>query len=344
MKHLFYLLFAAAFMACSSNGEPKTEEAQLPDVTQPEGTYHTVSLDFVKELADMEVTDEPITKAEAGTEDLYVINVFSKPASGGNYAQYAYGMFNKKEGMTVNLLDGNLYQFQVTLVKNYREVLARATDSTTYWGRSSFSKIDNKINIGSWEYRYYDASGSDLYVPERNSYSSYYRPILDRYYGELSDYEPIENGKIAIDLYRVVFGARVEVTGLTEGTLTFGMSSAPTITIRADSVYVPDNMYQLSNVSDVIRFVAQGKEQTEYFNVNVDWTNADGSRTIKIYSGDITVTRLKRTIFKITLKEGVVTKGDVGFTIEEAALTDGMVQEIEGTISGGQDTEITPGS
>lgn len=340
MKHLFYLLFAAAFMACSSNDEPKTEEAQLPDVTQPEGTYHTVSLDFVKELTDMEVTDEPITKAEAGTEDLYVINVYSKSASGGSYGQYAYGMFNKKEGMTVNLLDGNLYQFQVTLVKNYREVLAEATDSTTYWRNWGRSRIANKINIGSWDSDFYGASQYNLRAPG----GSYSRPILDRYYGELSDYEPIENGKIAIDLYRVVFGARVEVTGLTEGSLTFSMDYAPTITIRADSVYIPDNMYQLYHVSDVVTFVAQGKEQTEGMGVNVEWTNADGSRTIKIYSGTVTVTRLKRTIFKITLKEGVVTKGDVGFTMEEAALTDGTVQEIEGTISGGQDTEITPGS
>lgn len=344
MKHLFYLLFAAAFIACSSNDEPKTVEPQVPDVIQPEGKYHTVSLDFVKELADMEVTDEPITKAEAGTEDLYVINVYSKPAAGGNYNQYAYGMFNKKEGMTVNLLDGNLYKFDVTLVKNYREVLYEATDTTTWWYSSTLSRIDNKIHIGSWQSDRYTASERSLFVPEGNSYGVHSHPILDRYYGELSDYEPVENGKIAIDLYRVVFGARVEVTGLTEGTLTFGISGAPTITIHADSLYVPDNMYQLYYLSDVVKFVAQGKEQTENTGVDVQWTNADGSRIIKIYSGFADFTRLKRTIFKITLKEGVVTKGDVGFTMEEAALTDGTVQEIEGTISGGQDTEITPGS
>ena len=344
MKHLFYLLFAVAFLACSSNNEPQTVEPQVPDAPQTEETYHTVSLDFVKELADIEVTDEPITKAEAGTEDLYVINVYSKPASGGNYTDYAYGMFNKKEGLTVNLLEGNLYQFKVTLVKNYREVLAMATDSTTYWSSYSFSKIDNKINMGSWTHDYYYAGVYYLYQPEGNSYASYSHPILDRYYGLLSDYVPVENGKIAIDLYRVVFGARVEVAGLTEGSLTFQMTNAPTIAIHADSLYVPDNIYQLSNLSDVVDFVAQESEQTELVGVDVEWTNADGSRTIKIYSGYVTVTRLKRTIFKITLKEGVVTKGDVGFSMEEATLTDGTVQEIEGTISGGHETEITPGS
>ena len=344
MKQLFYLLLAATLFACSSQNET-FENNGLQDTPAPAGKYYAVALDLQGEVADFTVTQEPLTKVEGEpTNDLYVINVYSKPAAGGSYTQYAYGTFDRTEGMVVNLLEGNLYQFQVTLVKDAKDKLYWATDSTYGWHGSSSTYravLLNRFVLQRWNSNTYGATNS-VYLKDFKK--AYGRPILDRYYGEVTDYEPVENGKIAVDLYRGVFGARVNVTGLEEGQLSFEMSAAPEIVISADSVYTPDNIYQLDYFFDVVNFVERGEEQTESIGLAVTWTNAAGDRTVNIYSGNFTATRLKRTIFNVTLRQGAMNPGDMEFNIEQEDITDGETIDLEGTINGGEDVEITPGA
>ena len=345
MKHLFYLLLAATLFACSSQNET-FENNGLQDTPAPAGKYYAVALDLQGEVADFTVTQEPLTKVEGEpTNDLYVINVYSKPAAGGSYTQYAYGTFDRTEGMVVNLLEGNLYRFQVTLVKDAKDKLGWRNDSTYYWydNVSSYQAVLlNRFVLQTWEYHNYDARTVNIYLEDLND--SYSRPILDRYYGEVTDYEPVENGKIAVDLYRGVFGARVNVTGLEEGRLHFQMEDAPEIVISSDSVYTPDNIYQLYYFSDVVEFVEREEEQTEDIYLTVTWTNAAGDRTVNIYTDFFTATRLKRTIFNVTLRQGAMNPGDMEFNIIQEDITDGETIDLEGTINGGEDVEITPGA
>ena len=345
MKQLFYLLLAATLFACSSQNET-FENNGLQDTPAPAGKYYAVALDLQGEVADFTVTQEPLTKVEGEpTNDLYVINVYSKPAAGGSYTQYAYGTFDRTEGMVVNLLEGNLYQFQVTLVKDAKDKLYWETDSTYGWYQNYSAYLAillNRFVLQTWSKSTYGANQIDIYLKDFKD--NYCRPILDRYYGEVTDYEPVENGKIAVDLYRSVFGARVNVTGLEEGQLSFKMSEAPGIVISADSLYTPDNIYQFYNFSDVVEFVERGEEQTESIGLTVTWTNAAGDRTVNIYNGNFTATRLKRTIFNVTLRQGAMNPGDMEFNIEQEDITDGETIDLEGTINGGEDVEITPGA
>ena len=345
MKQLFYLLLAATLFACSSQNET-FENNGLQDTPAPAGKYYAVALDLQGEVADFTVTQEPLTKVEGEpTNDLYVINVYSKPAAGGSYTQYAYGTFDRTEGMVVNLLEGNLYQFKVTLVKDAKDKLYWTNDSTYGWSNRSVSYqgiLLNRFVLQTWSDYAYTATVSNIYLKDFED--SYRRPMLDRYYGEVTDYEPVENGKIAVDLYRGVFGARVNVTGLEEGQLSFEMSAAPEIVISADSVYTPDNIYQLDYFFDVVNFVERGEEQTESIGLAVTWTNAAGDRTVNIYSGNFTATRLKRTIFNVTLRQGAMNPGDMEFNVVQEDITDGETIDLEGTINGGEDVEITPGA
>ena len=121
----------------------------------------------------------------------------------------------------------------------------------------------------------------------------------------------------------------------------FQMSSAPEIVMSADSLYTPDNVYQLISFADVAEFVERGEEQTEYIGLTVIWTNAAGDRTVNIYSGNFTATRLKRTIFNVTLRQGAMNPGDMEFNIMQEDITDGETIDLEGTINGGEDVEIT---
>lgn len=342
MKQLFYLLLAATLFACSSQNET-FENNGLQDTPAPAGKYYAVALDLQGEVADFTVTQEPLTKVEGEpTNDLYVINVYSKPAAGGSYTQYAYGTFDRTGGMVVNLLEGNLYRFQVTLVKDAKDKLYWENDSTYGWYFNAGAILLNRFIIQGWSSSNYGATQSNIFLKDYND--SYRHPILDRYYGEVTDYEPVENGKIAVDLYRVVFGARVNVTGLEEGVLNFRMTDAPEIVMSADSLYTPDNMYQLYYFADVVEFVERGEEQTDYIGLTVTWTNAAGDRTVNIYSGNFTATRLKRTIFNVTLRQGAMNPGDMEFNIMQEDITDGETIDLEGTINGGEDVEITPGA
>ena len=346
MKNLFYLLLAATLFACSSE-DGTLENNQPQDNPAPAGKYYAVALDLQGEVADFTVTQEPLTKVEGEpTNDLYVINVYSKPAAGGSYTQYAYGTFDRTGGMVVNLLEGNLYQFRVTLVKDAKDKLEWVNDSTYGWYyRSSSSHqaiLLNRFVMQTWSESVYGADCRNIYLKDFEA--SYYRPLLDRYYGEVTDYEPVENGKIAVDLYRVVFGVRVNVAGLEEGQLNFRMTNAPEIVMSADSVYTPDNIYQLWYLDDVVSFVERGEEQTESIGLAVTWTNAAGDRTVNIYSGNFTATRLKRTIFNVTLRQGAMNPGDMEFNIMQEDITDGETIDLEGTINGGEDVEITPGA
>lgn len=343
MKHLFYLLLAATLFACSSE-DGTLENNQPQNNPAPAGKYYSVALDLQGEVADFTVSQEPLTKVEGEpTNDLYVINVYSKPANGGSYTQYAYGTFDRTEGMVVNLLEGNLYQFQVTLIKDAKDRLYWANDSTYHWWYNMYDgTVLNRFIIQGWSRYNYDATQNNIFLKDYND--SYMRPILDRYYGEVTDYEPVENGKIAVDLYRGVFGARVNVIGLEEGQLNFRVTDAPEIVISADSLYTPDNMYQLYYFTDVVEFVERGEEQTEEVNLTVTWTNAAGDRTVNIHNGSFMATRLKRTIFNVTLRQGAMNPGDVEFNIVQEEITDGEIIDLEGTINGGEDVEITPGA
>lgn len=343
MKNLFYLLLAATLFACSS--EDGTFESNQPQNNPaPAGKYYSVALDLQGEVADFTVSQEPLTKVEGEpTNDLYVINVYSKPANGGSYTRYAYGTFDRTGGMVVNLLEGNLYQFKVTLVKDAKDKLYWENDSTYHWRSSSYDgTVLNRFIIQGWSSFNYDATQNYIFLKDYNY--DYSHPILDRYYGGVTDYEPVENGKIAVDLYRVVFGARVNVTGLEEGQLHFQMTNAPEIVMSADSLYTPDNMYQLYYFADVAEFVERGEEQTETVYLTVTWTNAAGDRTVYIYDGTFVATRLKRTIFNVTLRQGAMNPGDVEFNIVQEEITDGEIIDLEGTINGGEDVEITPGA
>lgn len=53
---------------------------------------------------------------------------------------------------------------------------------------------------------------------DNDGYKQY--PETDRYYGETTDYVPTEGGVVSIEMKRCVFGMKLNVTGVTDGSLT----------------------------------------------------------------------------------------------------------------------------
>jgi len=355
-KFLLFTAVAVGLMGCSQKESFETEQTETRK-------YHTVSLNMQPEVTRFEVTEEPISKTTTSdTNDLYVVSIYSKPVSGGSYEKYAYGFFNKKENMTVHLLEGYLYRFEVSLVKKYLEIAEydEYEDYQLWWEDSDYyHSLDNKMHvlfnflyINDYNSNYIRSFPDALRVPlsvfSRDRAVDAYmgssasldciRHNADRYCGILNDYTPQENGTVEINLLRMVFGARVEVTGLTHGQLDFHVEGSPErVTIQADSVCSPEVIYQFTNFGGAIN----GTSNTESATVRITWTSEDGARTLAIFNGEIEFERLKRTVFKITLKEGEVTEESVSVKAEEATITDGVTEEITGSMNGSE-SEIIP--
>lgn len=332
MKKLLYFLAAALLLGCSREEQMNQEELPLtPKV------YH-VNLAFAGEVAnEVEVSRDPLSKAgEVDTNDIYIINVYHKPPLESGYSQYAYGVFDRLENMSLDLYEGTLYQFKATLIKNGRNKLYIEYPNQFYWSTYAgiMGTIDNKFVMNnSWNAYNYHANHWNNFVREGEFYESYQHPIWDRYYGILDDYAS-DGSSVVIDLYRAVFGAKINVTGLTEGTLSFGIFDSPDVIIRADSLYTPDNIYQMMLPDENMEAIKTGERYSCEWWTSIIWTDATGSRSVKILDGDINYARLERTIFNVTLKQGAVEQGNVEFNIEQEEIADGEIHDLEGSISG----------
>lgn len=306
-----WLFAAAAWTACSR---------ELPaGMPENEPRYREVSLTLAGEVTgDVDISQEPLSKAAGGAGDLYVVNVYSKESAGAANRLYAYGTFDHADGLNLQLDEGYLYEFRVTYVPNAAEVLNWVDDTTYSWQLENYqgTLMNRFVRATSYDDGGFDATAGRIY--NKADGMSYYRPRLDRYYGELLDFDPSASATATINLYRAVFGVRLNIEGLTEGTLTFSMADAPDIVVRADSVYTPEVISQFYYPDRV----AEGGDYTENAWTTVEWVNDAGDQSVELHNYVITYTRLKRTIFNINLSPSTRTKsGAPALTVEEIPWT-----------------------
>ena len=103
------------------------------------------------------------------------------------------------------------YNGKPTLVEN--EFILGSSSHLTGLGKGGTHnfKADDNTEIHNYSESYYDD------YPE-HGYKTY--PETDRYYGETTNYVPIEGGIVSIEMKRCVFGMKLSVTGVIDGSLT----------------------------------------------------------------------------------------------------------------------------
>ncbi len=326
ISFLLWLFAVVSWTACS-------REVPIAESPEEGARQYKVTLSLAGEITGtVDINQEPLSKAEGGADDLYVINVYSKESAGAANRLYAYGTFDHADGLHLQLEEGYLYEFRVTYIPNAAEVLNWVDDTTYSWQLENYqgTLMNRFVRATSYDDGGFDATAGRIY--NKADGMSYYRPRLDRYYGELSDFDPSASATATINLYRAVFGVRLNIEGLTEGTLTFSMADAPDIVVRADSVYTPEVMSQFYYPDRVAEAVADGEEYTENAWTTIEWTNDAGDRTVTLHNYTLTYTRVKRSIFNITLEQGVATKGGVNLQVETEDVLDEEAQSFHGTI------------
>ncbi len=205
---LTFFLALLCFTACQKSDTIKAEE---------ESEYITVHLG---------VSDNLQTKG-ISTNNLYGINVYYDPERDGNSnTHYAYGLFDNKEDMTINLLSGYTYKFECTLVKDGKTMLyCGQYGGNSYSGyakpfqtnSSASTMLSNSFVYGT-TYLSGITSGAAT-VKSSTGYIEQNMPSIQRYYGEIDGYTPVVGGTVTIPLKKTVFAARLIIDKVPEGQL-----------------------------------------------------------------------------------------------------------------------------
>lgn len=306
MKKLLFILSAIALASCGSNEEPIIPtEPSIPENPKE----YIVSLGFSGEITN--IGESPLSRV--ATDDLYGIQVYSMPTNGSEYKPYAYGLFDDKAKMTIKLLEGYKYKFAATMVVDGKNKLDTSFES--YYLAPFSTTLSNKFIYSS------DAGMASISRGASYTKDDYLdeRPKLDRYYGESSDYSPIENGNVSIGMKRVVFGAKFVTENMPGGKITIEIKGAPYLYIE----------YPATEIQDIFTFSNSGPNgnkwtadnYAETITVDITWKKSDGA-VIPLITQDIAFKRNKLTTITVKVKDNSINNG-VDISHENTPMGDG---------------------
>jgi hypothetical protein len=345
-KHLFtmilcaYTLTSLIFYSCSDGS---TSSNQEPKTTSKEYTVH---LGFGGEITNISTT--PLTKVVDADTDLYGIQVYSCPAADSispTYTYYATGLFNDKSDMTINLLQGYIYKFACTMVVDGKDKIWHyLTNNNEYYYSAPFNLSSGGTDTLNNKFIYSTTNCMNgltdgfAYFYNNGSYTTKYRPNVDRYYGELTDFVPADNKSATISMKRVVFGAKFNAEGLTGGKLNISMKDAPDIYITYPDT-TTQGIFTLENPNYYSNSMAwTGDNYSESISTSITWTKADGA-TVPLATQDITFKRNMLTTITVKVND-TSTKSGITLSTESTGMGDGGSVTINGSSSGS--TTVNP--
>ena len=327
LKRIAVLLLAGALGVCFTACNEK--EALTPSVDQE---YVTVNLGVSGEY--VKFSETPIT-TRAGAETTDIIGIVVYSVNNGLEAQYAYGIFNSLENVSIKLLAGQKYRFVASI---------KVDGNHCTHNNCQYDKL-SEGNVGT-DFKY-TSDKEDIsklfYIPVTNDrfYGSLYKH--DRFYGELTDYVPENNGTIEIKTKRVAYGVHYIAEGLTEGSLKVDVSCDGypyySVDIPAENPET-DAIYSFQSLQDAWRGIYNretGSYEEYYRNkiMVISWIKADGSCT-PLGSYDVTFKRNVRTTVKINIEDASLPNG-IRVVRMDNALSD---DDKEYVITGGEVVKV----
>ncbi len=343
MRKWKWLGFAAMAILMSMNLVSCSQEndAVLPE--QPTEEYVTVNLGVTGEYLDL--SESPLrTRAEGELKDAIAIKVWT--VTNNNVVLYAHGVFTSLENVSIKLLKGQKYKFATSIVvdecNSPEDEYSEDTDGDGVINIYHHECVFGLNTIGSnFIYSTYD--NLENFDVLNESSSAYY----DRFYGELAEYTPTEDGVVEISTKRTVYGVYYIAEGLKEGKLIVKVNNSSrylySVEISSENPE-SDGIYTFSNIRSAwegIETINMETEKLEYVNyyttkqLTFSWEKDDGSET-SLGTYDVTFKRNVKTTIQINVEESGLQNGIV-ITREEAAMTD---DENKYVIEGGEITEV----
>lgn len=303
------LLFIFSIVGCSKDDIIPTDDTK----------EYNVSLKFNGEIT---TTDTPLTRGTA-TNDLIGVQVYQDEKA------FAYGLFDNVDDININLHSDHKYKFVVTVVKDGKNKIyknpSKEYTNPFYGTNYTRPKVQNKFTYsasitltGLGKGKSSKAAGVD---------EDY--PATDRFYGEVENYTPTENGEVAIDLKRTAFGLKYEVSGVTDGTVSVKISNS-SCTFFENTAITADYQSEgeIFTFSDVYSAWKYADNYTESVTISASWARGVGinenlgSKTVQIKRNAMNIIRLKLS--------SVSHDGSIGIEVEEET---GMEEEnVTGTL------------
>lgn len=318
-----------AILLCSTSCS--SDDVVTPEQQEPK--EYTVSLGLSGEI--LEITQSPLSRTEEEKNDLYGIQIYSKSKTGNaDYVPFAYGLFDDVSDVSVTLTDNNYYKFQVTMVVDGKNKLAKTSSTgsqslgycepfgTYYGGSGSIVAIcNNTLTLSTeWSTAFTGLNKGISYLNETNdegNNDTYHTPNTDRYYGEITNYSPSQNGTISIEMKRAVFGIKVKADGLNDGYLEVSVGGSPTMVLTSSS-QEPTEIYTFQDLSAMF---ANPTDYTESLQLIINWHKYSTDDVVTITEGMVNFVRLKQSYIKVNL----ISETDNSFSIttENATITEG---------------------
>lgn len=313
MKLLASLMMALALFCCS-------KEEDTP-VVYGEKIEVKLGMD-----GDFNASSASETRASVDN-GIYGINVyFDKEKDGNTNDIYAYGLFDNVAKMTITLLSGYKYRFACTYVKNGEHSLYYGQyDGNSYQGyakpfqtnKHSSTELGNKFVYSNTTGEYLTGIGNGEVVISSLSTgaaTSQVYPRIHRYYGELNSYTPVVGGVATIKLKKTVFGLKLIIKGVPEGSLR--------VVVAANGTNLLD---KTANSSDYV----SGSDLHSYANVYDCWkneSNIPGTVKWSYTSSKFSQWNLSGTS-NITFKRNVLKTVTVSVTPDSARASLSMEEE-----------------
>lgn len=314
-----HLIFAAAVsgMALAS-----CQEKATPEIPAGEQEVYTVKLACAGEL---DVTHAPLTKGE--NTDLYGIQVYYAPVSGGSYQHYAYGLFDDVSDISLELLADYKYKFVIDMIVDGKNVIYSSNMNTPedevillgYGAPFKFLKtttssfetklcpITNELIVNpDVRYDYFNDLGGEIQLLDGIEYE--HPKGVDVYYGEQKDYIPSEDkATIVINMKRMIYGLKV-IADVNQGTVhghySCNLNSAycyqDYFDLTAPSNLVYEATYAYTSRSSWYKDVQNDSYTSAYIDFN--WVK-DENTTLHLDYQSIKMIRMKQTIVNVTFYE-----------------------------------------
>lgn len=279
-----------AMTSCSSSSDDIGTD-EKPAETK---TYQ-VKIGFTGEITN--ITESPLSRAD-GAKDWYIFQVYSSPENEDNYTYYAYGLFDSKDNMVINLKGGYKYRFDVDMIVDASE---KVKNSIGLWPSITYVSIGNNFVLSN-KYIASHYSGYLYYLTEKG----FSRPNVDRFFGITTDYVPKVDGTVSINMKRVAFGVKFVAKDFKEGSLQISMERAPTINWAvADGNEYQEMIsfyYLAAEPGSSVKYAYENDSYTESIPTNIVWIKADGTN-VPIASKTIDFKRNKLTTIEFTVGE-----------------------------------------
>ena len=242
---LLLFLFVGVISSCRSDFDSENDGNYRSHETKEKQKVKTFTMTFGGDF--VKVAEEPLMRADDGS--VYAgLNVYrtEKNKDDAKEEMYAYGLFKKKDGITIDIITGYTYRFEATILIEREDKIEttngtysdpfRLHDKTSTGFDNAWGYLSK--NIDKFQYAYMNPDEKTTYFCLLNSGVAYVNvggdlvdgggnaiktnwmryPRVKRFYGKLENFDPSSSDQIEIPMDYKSFGLRFVLESIPDGT------------------------------------------------------------------------------------------------------------------------------